>query len=60
MYVYFVQFDELEEIGFTGFAVAFLEEKTQIVGTSSVMKCFTPQFVDYIHSVMIAGKYISY
>ena len=49
------QFDELEELGFVGFSVAFFQEKSQIVGTSSTLQCFTPQLVEYLHALLITG-----
>ena len=51
-----LQFDELEELGFIGFSLAFFEEKSQIVGTSSTLQCFTPQLVEYLHAVLITGR----
>ena len=51
----YVQFDELEELGFIGFALAFLEEKSQIVGASSTLHCFSPQIVEYLHALLITG-----
>lgn len=53
-----LQYDELEGLGFVGFALAFFEEKSQIVGTSSTLKCFTPEFVEYLHAVIIAGWFV--
>ena len=34
-------------LGFVGFAIGFNEENTQVVGTSTTLKCFTPQIVEY-------------
>ena len=51
-----LQFDELEELGFIGFSLAFFEEKSQIVGTSSTLQCFPPQLVEYLHAVLITGR----
>ena len=51
-----LQFDELEELGFIGFSLPFFEEKSQIVGTSSTLQCFTPQLVEYLHAVLITGR----
>ena len=56
MVVICLQFNELEEMGFIGFSVAFFDEQCQIVGTSTAIKCFTPQLLEYLHAVMIAGK----
>jgi len=47
----------LEELGFVGFSLAFFEEKSQIVGTSSTLHCFTPQLVEYLHAVLITGLF---
>ena len=53
-----LQYDELEGLGFVGFALAFFEDKSEIVGTSSTLKCFTPELVEYLHAVMIAGWFV--
>jgi len=50
---FFPQFDELEEMGYIGFSVAFFEEKSQIIGTSSTVHCFTPQVIEYVHALLI-------
>ena len=39
-----------------GFAIGFNEENTQVVGTSTTLKCFTPQIVEYLHAMIVAGK----
>ena len=35
-----MQLSELEELGYKGFAIAFHSGKSQLVGTSSVLKSF--------------------
>ena len=52
-----LQFEELEGLGYVGFSLVFLEEKSHIAGTSSVMKCFSPQLIEYLHAVIVAGKF---
>ena len=50
--------NELETLGYVGLSVAFCQEKTLAIGTSKTQKCFTPQFIEYLHAVLIAGLYI--
>ena len=50
-----MQFSELEELGYKGFAVAFHSGKSQLVGTSSVLQSFTPHVLEYLHAVIDAG-----
>lgn len=51
-----LQYDELEDLGFRGFAIGFKNEYTQIVGTSEMLKAFSPPLVEYLHAqVIIAG-----
>ena len=52
------QMEELEELDYTGLAVAFSHENTIAVGTSKTLKCFYPEFVEYVHAVIIAGKVV--
>ena len=53
--LFIMQFSELEELGYKGFAIAFHGGKSQLVGTSSVIKTFTPPFLEYLHAVIVAG-----
>ena len=46
----------MEELGFVGFSIGFYEEFSQVVGTSGTLKCFTPELVEYLHAVVIAGE----
>ena len=50
-----MQFSELEELGYKGFAIAFHSGKSQLVGTTSVLKSFTPHVLEYLHAVIVAG-----
>ena len=56
LFCFTIQFDDL---GFVGFAIGFLEEKTHIVGTSKTSTCFTPAIVEYLHALAVVGRYIS-
>uniref|UniRef100_A0A1X7UBE0 PHD-type domain-containing protein n=2 Tax=Amphimedon queenslandica TaxID=400682 RepID=A0A1X7UBE0_AMPQE len=51
-----IKFNELETLGFNGFAIAFSGEDVDIVGTSASMKCFKPEFIDYVCSVIKAAN----
>ena len=48
----------MEELGFVGFSIGFYEECSQVVGTSATLKCFTPELVEYLHAVVIAGELV--
>lgn len=50
------QFDELETLGFTGFAVGFSGRFSQIIGTTTTLKLFTPQFLNYLYGMIVAGR----
>ena len=50
------QMEELEELQYTGLAVAFSHENTIAVGTSKTLKCFYPEFGEYVHAIIIAVK----
>ena len=50
-----MQMNELEELNYSGVALAFSEGNTFTTGTSDTLKCFTPEFVEYVHAVIIAG-----
>ena len=50
-----MQFSELEELGYKGFAIGFHGGKSQLVGTLSILETFTPHFLEYLHAVIIAG-----
>lgn len=52
---YIMQFSELEELGYKGFAIGFHGAKSQLVGTSSILQTFTPHLLEYLHAVVVAG-----
>ena len=55
-----MQYDELEDLGFQGFAIGFHKEYTQIVGTSQSSKVFSAdsKIVEYARAqFVIAGLY---
>ena len=52
----FSQMSELETLEYSGITVAFSQENTITLGTSDTLQCFTPEFVEYIHAVIIAGN----
>lgn len=51
-----MQFQELEQLGFSGFAVAFYEDKMELVSTCAMTESFTPQMIEYLHALTITGK----
>ena len=48
-----IQFSELEELGYKGFANIFHGAKSQLVGTSSILQTFTTHLLEYIHAVLL-------
>jgi len=51
------QYDDLECLGFKGFAVAFREEYAQVIGTSGTVESFTPAVHEYLHALITVGMY---
>ena len=51
----YVQFQELEELGYQGFAVAFYKECTELVGTRMTVNCFNPALIEYLHAIIVSG-----
>ena len=49
--------NELEALGYRGVALIFSQEHTITIGTSTTLKCFTPEFIEYIHAEVTIGKY---
>ena len=45
----------MDDLGYTGFAIAFYEDKTELVGTKMTLPCFTPDFIEFIHAKIISG-----
>ena len=52
----FFQYDELDGLGFKGFAVAFYREYAQVIGTSGTVETFTPVVHEYFHGLVTVGK----
>ena len=57
-FIFRLQFNELEELGFIGFSIGFYDECSWVVGTSATLKCFTPELLEYLHAVVIAGGHV--
>lgn len=55
----FIQFQELEKLGYKAFAIGIHEDSTQLVSTKEVSSIFTPQLTSYLHAVLTAGIYLS-
>ena len=56
LFCMYIHLNELDTLDYSGIAVAFSEENTLAIGTSKTLKCFNPEFIEYIHAVIIAGK----
>ena len=50
-----MQFKELEELGFEGFAIAFYKESTQLVCTRQTVNCFNSALIEYLHAIIVSG-----
>ena len=50
------QYDDLESLGYKGFAVGFCGEFSQVIGTSTTLKLYTPPFLQYLNGVIVARK----
>ena len=53
---YFLQMIELEKLGYSAFAFGYFEDDTQFSGTASARCCANSQIIEYLHSVIVAGK----
>ena len=51
---------QLESLQYAGFAFAYLDDHVEFASTSTAASCATPQFIDYVRSVIVASKYIIY
>ena len=55
--LYMLQFNELEKLGFSGFAFGFFEEDMHWAGTSDTVECSVdPKFTEYLHAVILSSK----
>ena len=55
-----LQLQELEELGYEGFAVAFYKECTELVGTRLTVNCFNTALIEYLHAVIVSGTELLY
>jgi len=39
-------------------SAGFYDECSWVVGTSATLKCFTPELLEYLHAVVIAGGHV--
>ena len=51
----FLQFEELERLGYRGIALGFFEDDIQAAFTHDCACCVTPSTVQYIRALSIAG-----
>lgn len=51
--IHVMQFIELEELTYCGFAIAFKGSKVEIVGTPSVLNSLTPQIIEYLRGIVV-------
>lgn len=52
----FSQITELENLGYAAFAFGYFEDDVQFTSTSTAKCCASPQIIEYLHAVIIAGK----
>ena len=50
-----MQFNELDELGFKGMAIAVNSDITQLVATPSVLRNLSPEQISWLHAVVVAG-----
>ena len=48
---------ELEDLGYSGFACAYIDDDVQFTSTSPAAECATPKLLDYLRSVIVASKF---
>lgn len=53
-----LQMGDLEDLNYSGFAFAFMEDDVQYASTSTAASCASPKFVDYLRSVIVASMCI--
>ena len=49
------QLDEVDDLGFKGFAIGFYEQWSEIVGTSGTKNYFTPPVLEWMHALVTIG-----
>lgn len=52
-----MQFQELEKLGYSGFALGFFDVDVQSVHTSDCATCVSPEITDYFRSLIISSKF---
>lgn len=55
-----MQFKELEDLGYEGFAIAFYKECMELVGTKLTVNCFNLALIEYLHAVIVSGTELQY
>ena len=55
-HTYFLQFTELERLGFKGFAIDFCNGKYNAAGSDSILLPLSPGHLNYLHSFIFYGK----
>lgn len=50
------QFDELDFLGYQGFAFAYKGEDMLLVGTADSRRVITQDILEYLHAVFITGQ----
>ena len=53
-----LQFQQLEDLGYHAFAFGFHGDSVQLVGTSTALKCCSPQLLEYLHATIVAGELV--
>ena len=49
------QFEELERLGFEGFAIGFYKECSDLAGTKQAINCVNAALLEYLHAVIVSG-----
>ena len=58
LYLCRTQFQDLERIGYSGFALGYFQEDIQLVGTQAAINSISSALLEYLHAVIVAGKEI--
>ena len=53
---FFFQFDDLNDLGYTGFSIGFYEEKVELVGTNETGTIFDSALIEYLHAKIKSGN----
>ena len=52
----FLQFQQLEDLGWHAFAFGFHGDAVELVGTSTAITCCNSKVLEYLHALIVAGK----